>query len=324
MQDPQELVGKAVGPYTVDGVLGQGGFAWVLSARTTSGAPVALKVLKPRYGGDPSFEERFRQEAEVAADLTHPNIIRILDVGHAGRFSYFAMPIYAGSLATLLERQETIDEATAVRLARDVAAGLGYAHDAGLVHRDIKPANILLADDGTAVVADFGIARAVTSYVTATGANMTIGTPQYISPEQAQGRPLDGRADLYALGIAMYRATTGQAPFRSNDWFELARMHVEVTPPPARTLRPQLTARFDRIVMKCLAKHPDDRYPSAHALAKELGSISEKGRTTNSFGTDTAGAVVAAEEPRRRTGLMLVLSLVVVIAVAIAVVLAGR
>jgi serine/threonine protein kinase len=324
MQDAQDLVGQTIGSYTVDEVLGQGGFAWVYRVRDATGTSVALKVLKPRYGGDAPFEERFRQEAEVAAGLSHPNIVRILDVGNAGRFSYFAMPLYANSLGSILERQETIDEETAIRLARDVAAGLHFAHEAGLVHRDIKPANILVADDGTAVVADFGIARAATSYVTATGANMTIGTPQYISPEQAQGRALDGRADLYALGIALYRATTGQPPFRSTDWFELARMHVEETPTSVRTLQPQLTARFDRVVMRCLAKHPDDRYPSAAALAEELSELTAEGRSTASFGMDTAGAdAVTRDHPSARWPFLL-LSLVVVIVVAIVVVLAGR
>jgi serine/threonine protein kinase len=324
MQDVQDLVGQTIGAYTVDDVLGQGGFAWVYRARDASGTAVALKVLKPRYGGDAAFEQRFRQEAEVAAGLDHPNIVRILDVGHAGRFSFFAMPVYPHSLLSLLEQRETIDEATAIRLARDVAAGLQYAHGAGLVHRDIKPANILIADDGTAVVADFGIARAVTSYVTATGANMTIGTPQYISPEQAQGRPMDGRADLYALGIALYRATTGQPPFRSTDWFELARMHVEETPPSIRAIQPQITARFERVVMRCLAKHPDDRYQSAEALAAELGEVTETGRSTKSFGMDAAGAGAVAAEHTSARWPFLVLSVVVVIAVAVAIVLAGR
>jgi serine/threonine-protein kinase len=323
MRDAQDLVGQTIAQYTVEDVLGLGGFAWVYRARTPSGDPVALKVLKPRYGGDAPFEQRFRQEAELAAGLTHPNIVRILDVGHAGQFSYFTMPVYPQSLRSLLDNDQTIDQATAVRLALDVAAGLSFAHEAGLVHRDIKPANILIDEDGTAVVADFGIARAATSYVTATGANMTIGTPQYISPEQAQGRPLDGRADIYALGVALYRATTGQPPFRSTDWFELARMHVEETPPSTRTLQPDLTARFDRVVMRCLAKHPDDRYPSAAALAEELAALTASGRSTESFGMDSAGAGAA---PQKQPGALwpyLLLGLVVVIVVAIAVVVAG-
>jgi serine/threonine protein kinase len=324
MQDVQDLVGQTIGTYAIEAVLGQGGFAWVYRARDAAGAAVALKVLKPRYGGDAPFEQRFRQEAEVAAGLTHPNIVEILDVGHAGRFSFFVMPIYQNSLGTLLDQRETIDEVTAIRLASDVAAGLQFAHDAGLVHRDIKPANILIADDGTAVVADFGIARAVTSYVTATGANMTIGTPQYISPEQAQGRPLDGRADLYALGIALYRATTGQPPFRSTDWFELARMHVEETPPSVRTIQPHLSARFDRVVMRCLAKHPDDRYPSAAALAGELAELTATGRSTDSFGMDSAGTGAPVPERAGSRWPFLLLGLVIVVAVAIAVVLAGQ
>jgi serine/threonine protein kinase len=277
MRDSGELIGRQVGPYAVERLHGQGAYAWVFAARPAAGGEsVALKVLIPRYAGDLQFEERFRREARVAADLHHPNIVRILDVGHDRGHSYFAMPLHRHSLASLIRERGKLDEASAVGIARDVAAGLAYAHGAGIIHRDIKPANILLAADGTAVIADFGIARAVTGYVTSTGANMTIGTPQYLSPEQAQGRPLDGRSDLYSLGIVLFRAATGEVPFHSTDWFELARMHVETTPPGVRTRAPELSAWFERVVRRCLAKHPDDRYGSAAALAAELAAPSSR------------------------------------------------
>ena len=212
-------------------------------------------------------------EAHIAAALTHRSIVRILDVGREGDHSYFAMPLFGHSLASLVDGPRTVDEHTAVRIGRDVALGLAYAHERDLVHRDIKPANILLDEDGTAVITDFGIARVVSGYVTATGARLTLGTPVYVSPEQAQGHPLDGRSDLYALGITLYRATTGRPPFRATDWFELARMHVEEPPQPPRRLRPELSEWFDRVVMRCLAKSPDDRYPNALALAAELNVL---------------------------------------------------
>jgi serine/threonine-protein kinase len=148
------------------------------------------------------------------------------------------------------------------------------------VHRDIKPDNILLTDAGEAVLTDFGIARAISGYVAATGFNMTIGTPHYISPEQAQGRPLDGRSDLYSLGITLYRAATGELPFKSKDWFDLARMHVEAKPEPPRSLRPELMRRLERIILKCLAKHPDDRYETADALIKDLEDTVTRERPT--------------------------------------------
>lgn len=253
---------------------GRGEFAWVFAASPESGGDaVALKVLPPHYVGNVQLEARFRREAALAADLLHPNIVRILDVGCQGGVRYFAMPLHPHSLASLLAQHGPLDERAAARIGRDVAAGLGYSHAAGLVHRDIKPANILLTTDGVAVIADFGIARSVREPPPIAGATVTFGTPYYTSPEQAQGRPVDGRSDLYSLGVVLYRATTGAVPFHSTDWFELARMHVEVPPPRLRARAPQLTADFERIVRRCLAKDPDDRYGSATDLTVALDEL---------------------------------------------------
>lgn len=268
---PTDLVGRTVGPYDLERLLGQGGFAWVYRGRELDGSPVAVKVLMPRYAGDPQFERRFRNEAETAAQLRHPNIIRIRFVARSGNYVYFGMDLCADSLAARLQREGPLPEADIVRIAGDVCQGLGFAHAQGVIHRDLKPDNILLHEDGSAVISDFGIARALSGYVASTGVDMTIGTPQYLSPEQAQGRPLDARVDLYALGVTLFKAATGEVPFASNDWFELARMHVEDAPPSLRKKRPELSKRFERIVMKCLAKHPDDRYRDAADLLAELG-----------------------------------------------------
>jgi len=273
---PTDLVGRTVGPYDLEGLLGQGGFAWVFRGRELDGTPVAVKVLMPRYAGDPQFERRFRNEAETAAQLKHPNIIRIRFVARSGNYVYFGMDLCADSLAARLEREGPLPEADILRITGDVAQGLRFAHDQGVIHRDLKPDNILLHSDGSAVISDFGIARALSGYVASTGVNMTIGTPQYLSPEQAQGRPLDARLDFYALGVTLFKAATGEVPFSSSDWFELARMHVEDAPPSLRKKRPELSKRFERVVMKCLAKHPDDRYRDAAEL---LGDLSGKDGT---------------------------------------------
>ena len=267
---PTDLVGRTVGPYDLEGLLGQGGFAWVFRGRELDGTPVAVKVLMPRYAGDPQFERRFRNEAETAAQLKHPNIIRIRFVARSGNYVYFGMDLCADSLAARLEREGPLPEADILRITGDVAQGLRFAHDQGVIHRDLKPDNILLHSDGSAVISDFGIARALSGYVASTGVNMTIGTPQYLSPEQAQGRPLDARLDFYALGVTLFKAATGEVPFSSSDWFELARMHVEDAPPSLRKKRPELSKRFERVVMKCLAKHPDDRYRDAAELLDDL------------------------------------------------------
>jgi len=268
---PTDLVGRTVGPYDLEGVLGEGGFAWVFRGRELDGSPVAVKVLKPRYAGDPQFERRFRNEAEMAAQLQHPNIIRIRFVARSGGYVYFGMDLCADSLAARLEREGPLPELDIVQITEDVAQGLGFAHGRGVIHRDLKPDNILLRSDGSAVISDFGIARALSGHVASTGVDMAIGTPQYLSPEQAQGRPLDARVDFYALGITLFKAATGEVPFTSSDWFELARMHVEQAPPSLRKRRPELSKRFERVVMKCLAKHPDDRYRDAADLLADVG-----------------------------------------------------
>ena len=268
---PTDLVGRTVGPYDLEGVLGEGGFAWVFRGRELDGSPVAVKVLKPRYAGDPQFERRFRNEAEMAAQLQHPNIIRIRFVARSGSYVYFGMDLCADSLAARLQREGPLPEPDIVQITEDVAQGLRFAHGRGVIHRDLKPDNILLRSDGSAVISDFGIARALSGHVASTGVDMAIGTPQYLSPEQAQGRPLDARVDFYALGVTLFKAATGEVPFTSSDWFELARMHVEDTPPSLRKKRPELSKRFERVVMKCLAKHPDDRYRDAAHLLADLG-----------------------------------------------------
>src|SRR5882724_1462884 len=283
-KQPEDLVGKPVGKYTVDRLIGQGGFAWVFAARRTAdGAPVALKVLKPRYAGDKQFESRFRNESEVASELKHPNIVRILEVGQDADNTFFSMDLYPDSLDSMLARAGTITEPTLLGITKDIATALSFAHAAGIVHRDIKLDNIMLKADGTAVLADFGIARAVSGYARSTGVNMTIGTPLYISPEQAQGMDLDGRSDVYALGVTLYRAATGDVPFRATDWYELARMHIEDPPEPPRVKRPDLSKGLEKVILRCLAKHPDDRYQTVDLLLEELAVVAgESGKAGGS------------------------------------------
>ncbi len=264
-------------------VLGSGGFAWVVAAtRGDWEGEVALKILKPKYARDKQFTTRFLNESAVAGELRHPHIIRILDVGEQDETPYFAMPRLAGSLAGRLEREPPPTEREVAGTARDIAGALAFAHETGIIHRDIKTNNILLDDQGRGILTDFGIARAVAGYVSSTGKRMTIGTPHYISPEQARGQPLDGRTDIYALGVTMYRASTGQLPFRADDWFELARLHVEEPPTPPREHRPELSRAFEKIVLTCLEKDRERRYPTARELAEDLeGILTSRRKTTD-------------------------------------------
>ena len=277
--EPDTLPNQTVGPYQTSGFIGGGGFAWVLGARRDDGPEVALKVLKPKYAKDKQFTARFMNEAEVASQLRHPNIIRILEIGHDEKDVWFTMPRLATSLdARLTEDGTSLAEADIVRAARDIARALAFAHDTGVIHRDIKPSNILFDADDKAILTDFGIARALAGYVSTTGKQLVLGTPHYISPEQARGLPLDGRTDIYALGVTMYRAATGDVPFRSSDWYELARLHVEEPPPPPRSKKPELSKPFERIILTCLAKDREERYLSAKALADELDTLLSGGR----------------------------------------------
>lgn len=292
--------GTVLGPFTLDRLLGQGGFASVWAAHRADGGTAAVKILKPRYAGDEDFELRFRQESQFAANLSHPHIIKIGEIGREGMLVYFSMDLYPASLAIALA-DGPLPEPQLVGIMRDVAEALAFAHAQGVVHRDIKPDNILLTPEGQAVVSDFGIARAVSGYVSATGVNMTIGTPHYLSPEQAQGRPLDGRSDLYSLGITLYKAATGDLPFKSKDWYELARMHVEEAPAPPRIAHPDLSRKLERIILRLLAKHPDDRPATADELLAELEAMHDPGRDTRSFKVPDAyrGAITSTIDAQK-------------------------
>jgi serine/threonine protein kinase len=324
--DPEHLVGRTVGPYTIERLIGQGGFAWVFAAHGQASQPAALKVLRPRYAGDKLFESRFRNESTVASELRHPNIVQIQHVGQEGEITYFAMDLYPDSLASRLQRDGTLPETDLLRTAAEMGGALAFAHGRGIIHRDIKVDNILYGADGSAVLTDFGIARAVSGYASATGVNMMIGTPHYVSPEQAQGRSLDGRSDLYALGVTLYKAATGELPFRSTDWFELARMHVEDTPESPRTRRPDISRRLERVILKCLAKHPDDRYPSAAAFVTEIQEMGDRAKKTEQFGAITISEGTQVARPPRHIPMWLMVAgaVIMVAVVAAAVVILAK
>ena len=284
--EPETLPEKRIGPYQTSAFIGGGGFAWVVAAKHDDGTRVALKVLKPKYASDKQFTARFLKEAETASQLRHPNIIRILDIGQDDAAVWFAMPRLKASLDNLLQEDKTLPEDDVLRTARDIARALAFAHDTGLVHRDIKPQNILFDEEGTAILTDFGIARAIAGYAGTTGKQMVLGTPHYISPEQARGQPLDGRTDIYALGVTMYRAATGELPFRSSDWYELARLHVEEPPEPPRKRGAEISKAFERVVLTCLAKDREQRYATAAALADALEELLAPRRTTAEYAID--------------------------------------
>jgi serine/threonine-protein kinase len=279
---PERFLGRTLGKYRIDQLLGTGGFAWVYRAFDPDlQIEVALKVLKPQFAGDPDFEERFRREASTAARLRHPNVITIYAVGREQDAVYFAMDYLPQSLAGRLGLMSTLPGAMLVRLGLDVASALGFAHRQGVIHRDVKPDNVLFDEHGNAIVADFGIARAVAAHAAETGTALVVGTPHYFAPEQARGRPLDGRADLYALGVTLYRSAAGVLPFPGDDWFEVARQHVDVEPADVRTHNPALSADLARVIHRCLEKDPADRFPTAEALHEALAAVPERGDSSS-------------------------------------------
>ena len=264
---PERYLGRTLGRFRIDSVVGAGGFAWVYQGYDPElDIPVAVKVLKPQFAGDEAFESRFRREASLAARLRHPNIVRILAVGRDADAVYFAMDFLPHGLVDRLRVMKMLPESLLVRVGLDVTKALGFAHREGVIHRDIKPDNILFDDHGNAVVADFGIARAASGYAEQTGTNVVVGTPHYFSPEQARGRPVDGRSDVYSLGVTLYRAATGTLPFEGADWYEIARRHVEEPPPRPQRLNPALSNEMEAIILRCLAKEPAERFQSADDL----------------------------------------------------------
>ncbi len=260
--------------YEIHKRVGRGGMADVFLARDRLlDRQVAIKVLFPEFAIDPNFVERFRREAQAAANLSHPNIVNVYDWGKYEGTYFIAMEYVQGrTLAEILKTNKQLTPTQAAEIASEVAAALGFAHEAELAHRDIKPANILIGSNGQVKVADFGIARAMNS---ATESNLTqagsvMGTASYFSPEQAQGAQPDPRSDLYSLGIVMYEMVAGKPPFVGDNPVSIAYKQVHDQPTPLNRLVEGVPRPFEAIVAKLLAKDPKLRYPSAHALRDDL------------------------------------------------------
>ena len=251
--------------------IGSGGMADVFMAeQETLGRPLVLKVMHAHLARDPEMRERFRREAEAASRLLHPLICVPFDYGEVGEMVFLVMPyLGGGGLAELLQRDRTVAPERVAEVVAQVAVALDYAHRHGVVHRDVKPDNVLFDEDGNAYLTDFGIATAqFHARLTATGRAM--GTPHYMAPEQAMGKTLDGRSDLYALGIVMYECIVGFPPFDATDAFAVGYKQVHETPVPIHEVDSRVPAPLSAIVMKCLEKRPEDRYQTGTELAAAL------------------------------------------------------
>jgi len=269
--DEAEIVRDALkDEYVIEKELGRGGMAVVFKARDKSlEREVAIKVLPFSLSFDAEFVERFQREARTAGKLEHPNIIPIYRVGKSGRVIYFVMKFIRGkSLSSVIEARGALPVGESKRMLIECARALGFAHKHGIVHRDIKPDNIMFDELGQAIVTDFGIAKAQ-SGARLTGTGMSIGTPHYMSPEQARAQNLDGRSDIYSLGVVAYQCLTGHVPFDGEDSFSIGYKHImeELPTPPLETAEQR---DLFAVVQKMMAKKADDRFQSAEDLVQSL------------------------------------------------------
>jgi serine/threonine-protein kinase len=280
------------GRYRIIRKLGAGGMANVYLAEDQElGRRVAIKILDDRHAADDSFIERFRREAKNAAGLSHPNIVSIYDRGEAEGTYYIAMEYLAGrSLKELILSRGPTPIRIAIDYTRQTLAAIGFAHRHGIVHRDIKPHNVVVDSDGRLKVTDFGIARSGASQMTEVGS--IIGTAQYLSPEQARGAPVDQRSDVYSVGIVLYEMLTGKVPFTGDTPLEIAMKHLSEVPVPPSEIRDDVPDDLDLIVLRALAKDPEDRYQTAEDMDADLARV-QRGLSVSSQTADAATAVLA-------------------------------
>ena len=258
--------------FTIHKTLGSGGMAQVyLATQNSMDREVAIKVLSPQLLVDPSFGERFLREAHISAKLAHPHIVAIIDVGIADGLHYIAMEYQPGG--DLSDRiKKGLTEKESVRIIKDIAQALDYAHANGFIHRDIKPDNILFSRSGSTVLSDFGIARAADGDSKLTSTGSVIGTPHYMSPEQAMGTPLDGRADLYSLGIMFYQLLVGTVPFSGDSAMSIGIKHIRDPIPKL----PAHLVKYEAVIDKLLAKDPEDRWKTAADVIRALEIVEIK------------------------------------------------
>jgi predicted Ser/Thr protein kinase len=293
--------------YHLLATIASGGMAVVYKAQDRLlNRVVAVKVLRPEYAQDPAFLASFRQEAQAAANLTHPNIVTIYDVGQDGERHYIVMEHVEGrDLKTIIQEEAPFSIGRALDIAIDVCAGVGFAHRAGIVHCDVKPQNVLISPDGRVKVADFGIARAFSTIVPRE-VETVWGTPHYFAPEQAAGEPPTPASDVYSIGIMLYEMLAGRLPFDGPDHATLALMHMRDEPTPLHRLNPQVSLQLEQIVRKVLAKEPAARYRSAEHLGRILAGYREGASQATGFQpvatprVSTTGAVPPRERPRPR------------------------
>jgi serine/threonine protein kinase len=269
------LIGMEIGHCRIERKLGAGGMGAVYLAHHTGlNKPIAIKVLPAELASNSEFIARFQREARLAARLEHPNVVQVYDVGSEQGVHYITMQYIEGrSLDGILKDKKKFSVGESVAIARRVAVALVAAHKLGIVHRDIKPANILLSKDGLIKVADFGLAKDTDSNRTLSGTGQIVGTPYYMSPEQAQGLNVDARSDLYSLGATMYHLITGRKPFDAPTPISIVLKHVSEEPVPPCKIDPSIPENVSAVIGRMMAKKPEARHQSAEELLRELDAL---------------------------------------------------
>ncbi|HCF84914.1 MAG TPA: hypothetical protein DEV72_06915 [Ktedonobacter sp.] len=270
----EALVGKVLGTCTLQKVIGQGGMGAVyLAQQSRPRRQVAVKVLLPTASltahQRAAFLERFRRETDAAASLEHPNILPVHEYGEREGLAYLVVPyISGGTLRDVMDREGQLSLPKTLNYLEQMAEALDFAHERGVIHRDIKPANILMTTEGRLLLTDFGLVKIITDgpnpQVRLTGAGAPVGTPDYMAPEQVVGNMVDGRSDLYSLGVILYQMITGATPFQGETPMQIAAQQWQSPPPSPRLLRPDLSDASEQVLLRAMAKRPDDRYATGH------------------------------------------------------------
>lgn len=267
----EDLIGRQFGPYQIVAALGEGGMAAVYRAyQPGTERYVALKVLPRHFADDPEFTARFQREARILAQLQHPHILPVFDYGQAEGYSYIVMPFVPGGTLTESMQGQPLPLPRIRQVISQVGDALNYAHGRGLIHRDVKPSNVLIDESGNCLLTDFGLARMAEASVKLTAAGTIMGTPAYMSPEQGAGSGVDARSDIYSLGIILYEMATGRVPYRAETPVAVVFMHVSGPLPLPRSLNPDLPEAVERVILKALARNPDERYQTAEDLVAAL------------------------------------------------------
>jgi serine/threonine protein kinase len=295
------LIGQTIGPYKITEKVGEGGMAVVYKGYQQSlNRYVAVKVLRGELAQEEQFVTRFRQEALAVAGLSHPNILTVYDAGVAFGMYYIVMAYVEGGSLRDLITQGPLEIDYAISIASQLADALDHAHRQGLVHRDVKPNNVLISRDGRPLLTDFGIAKALGETKGLTRTGTAIGTPEYMAPEQIQGQPVDGRTDIYALGIVLYEMLVGWAPFSATTPVAALYKQVNEPPPPLRQANINVPGWLETVVDKALAKRPQERYQHASELADALREHRTEKAWTPVPGTGPRLEKAPAERKQRR------------------------